>query len=55
MSRFWARMCYFGQFQARIPYEAVVFGRLTGRIDRIQNVFEKVWVTLVRTILAWGC
>lgn len=34
-------------FSALISYEPVAFGHVVGRIDRIQFVFENVWVTLL--------
>lgn len=41
----WARMSYVEcLFQARVSYEIGVLGR----IGRVPNVFENVWVTLVK-------
>lgn len=46
-SRFQARTSYFGLFETRISLEMLVFGRIFGRIDRLQIGFEHVWVTLI--------
>lgn len=51
MSRLQACASYSGHFQGggcRTWIEMVAIGRLLGRSDRIQIVFEDVWVTLTR-------
>lgn len=44
-------LSYFGCCQARISHGLVVFGRILGRVGRIQIMFENIWLTLIWKVL----